>query len=330
MSRVREIIVMKKFLLLIGLVSSAVGLFQNAWAQPYPNKPIKMIIPFSVGGSTDILARVIGQKLSDNLGQQVVIDNKGGANGLIGMDALAKSSPDGYTILFCTTSTLAINPSLYAGNMPYDPDKAFVEVGLAATAPNILVVNKDLPVKDVRQLIELAKRRGGLNAASGATMHLLNEKLFESKTDAQLIIIPYKGTGPALVDLVGGQVDMMFDQMTTSLPFVQDGRLRALAVTSAKRFPALKDTPTMAEAGLPNFVTNSWWGIIAPAGVSVDVLNKINAALNKSLTDPSVLSKIASLGGQAAGGTPKQFTDLAKEDRVRWGQIIKANNVAPE
>ena len=161
-------------------------------------------------------------------------------------------------------------------------------------------------------------------------MHLLNAKLFESKADVQLTIIPYKGTGPALIDLVGGQVDMMFDQMTTSLPFVQDGRLRALAVTSAKRFPALKDTPTMVESGLPNFVTNSWWGIIAPAGISPEVLNKLNASLNKALTDPAVLSKITSIGGQATSGTPKQFTDLAKEDRARWGQIIKANNVAPE
>ena len=321
---------MKKLLLLISFVVSSFAFSDVVLAQAYPNKPIRMIIPFSVGGSTDILARVIAQRLSENLGQQVIIENKGGANGLIGMDMLAKSLPDGYTILFCTTSTVSINPSLYAGNIPYDPDKACVEVGLAATAPNILVVNKDLPVKNVKELIELAKKRGSLNAASGATMHLLNEKLFESKTDAQLTIIPYKGTGPALVDLVGGQVDMMFDQMTTSLPFVQDGRLRALAVTSAKRFPVLKDTPTMVEAGFPNFVTNSWWGVIAPAGISPEVLNKLNTALNKSLTDPNVLLKIASIGGQASGGTPKQFSDLAKEDRVRWGQIIKANNVAPE
>lgn len=321
---------MKKILLSICLVGFLLGASSSIFAQAYPNKPIKMIIPFSVGGSTDILARVIGQKLSDNLGQQVVIENKGGANGLIGMDLLAKSAPDGYTILFCTTSTVSINPSLYAGNMPYDPDKAFVEVGLAATAPNILVVNKDLPASNVKQLVELAKKRGSLNAASGATMHLLNEKLFESRADIQLTIIPYKGTGPALIDLVGGQVDLMFDQMTTSLPFVQDGRLRALAVTSAKRFPALKDVPTMIESGYPNFVTNSWWGIIAPTGLSPEILNKLNAALNKALTDPGVLAKIASIGGQASGGTPKQFSELAKEDRVRWGQIIKANNIAPE
>jgi tripartite-type tricarboxylate transporter receptor subunit TctC len=320
----------KKILSLVGVVTFLIGISFGVSAQSYPNKPIRMIIPFSVGGSTDILARVIGQKLSENLGQQVVIENKGGANGLIGMDLLAKSPADGYTILFCTTSTLSINPSLYVGNMPYDPDKAFVEVGLAATAPNILVVNKDLPAKNVKELVDLAKKRGSLNAASGATMHLLNEKLFESKADAQLTIVPYKGTGPALVDLVGGQVDLMFDQMTTSLPFVQDGRLRALAVTSAKRFPALKEVPTMVEAGYPNFVTNSWWGILAPSGTSPEVVNKLNAALNKALTDPTVLAKIASIGGQASGGTPKQFADLAKEDRNRWGQIIKANSIAPE
>lgn len=321
---------MNKFFAFIGVAIFFIAISFGASAQSYPNKPIRMIIPFSVGGSTDILARVIGQKLSENLGQQVVIENKGGANGLIGMDLLAKSPADGYTILFCTTSTLAINPSLYIGNMPYDPDKAFVEVGLAATAPNILVVNKDLPAKNVKELVELAKKRGSLNAASGATMHLLNEKLFESRADAQLTIIPYKGTGPALVDLVGGQVDLMFDQMTTSLPFVQDGRLRALAVTSAKRFPALKDTPTMLEAGYPNFVTNSWWGILAPSGTPPEVVNKLNVALNKALTDPVVLAKIASIGGQASGGTPKQFADLAKEDRNRWGQIIKLNSITPE
>jgi tripartite-type tricarboxylate transporter receptor subunit TctC len=313
-----------------GIAATCVSLAGPAFAQAYPNKPIRMIVPFSPAGSTDILGRVIGQKLSEIIGQPIVIDNRAGADGIIGMDALAKSAPDGYTILFTTTSTFAINPSLYAGKLPYDPDKAFAEVALTASAPNILVVNPKLPVKSVQELIALAKTRPqGLNAASGATMHLLNAKLFESKTGGNYMSIPYKGTGPALVDLVSGQVDLMFDQITTSLPFVQEGRLRALAVTSAKRYPGLKDVPTVIEAGLPDFETTSWWGILAPAGTPSAIIAKLNADINKVLTDPTVIAKINSIGGISEGGTPRHFADLARADRARWSKVIKDFNITP-
>lgn len=313
-----------------GIAATCLSLAGTVFAQTYPNKPIRMIVPFAPAGSTDILGRVIGQKLSEIIGQPIVVDNRAGADGVIGMDALAKSSPDGYTILFTTTSTFAINPSLYAGKLPYDPDKAFAEVALTASAPNILVVNPKLPVKSVKELIALAKtQQGGLNAASGATMHLLNAKLFESKTGGNYMTIPYKGTGPALVDMVSGQVDLMFDQITTSLPFVQEGRLRALAVTSAKRYPGLKDVPTMIEAGIPDFETTSWWGILAPAGTPVAIIAKLNAGINKALTDPTVIAKINSIGGIPEGGTPSHFAELAKTDRARWSKVIKDFNITP-
>lgn len=312
-------------LAMAGLLWAAPSLAQN-----YPNKPIRMIVPFAPAGSTDVLGRVIGQRLSEIMGQPIIVENRGGADGLIGMDALAKAAPDGYTILFTTTSTLSINPSLFAGKMPYDPDKAFAEVVLTASAPNILVVNPKLPVKTVQELIALAKsRKEGINAASGATMHLLNAKLFESKTGGTYVTIPYKGTGPALVDLVGGQVDVMFDQITTSLPFVQEGRLRALAVTSAKRYPGLKEVPTVMEAGVPEFETTSWWGVIAPAGTPATIIAKLNADLNKALADPNVIAKINAIGGVPEGGTPQQFAELAKADRAKWARVIKDFNITP-
>lgn len=312
------------------LVAVILPFASSVFAQAYPNKPIRMIVPFAPAGSTDVLGRVIGQKLSELIGQPVIIDNRGGADGIIGMDALAKSAPDGYTIIFATTSTLSINPSLYAGKLPYDPDKAFAEVVLTASAPNILVVTNKLPVKSVQELVALAKSRpGGLNAASGATMHLLNAKLFESKTGGTYVTIPYKGTGPALVDMVAGQVDLMFDQITTSLPFVQGGRLRALAVTSAKRFPGLKDVPTVMESGIPDFETTSWWGVLAPAGTPAAIVAKLNSDLNKVLADPAVIAKINAIGGIAEGGTPKHFADLVKTDRVKWAKVIKTFGITP-
>jgi tripartite-type tricarboxylate transporter receptor subunit TctC len=315
---------------LLGLAGAvALTLAAGAHAQNYPTKPVKMIIPFAPGGSTDILARVIGRQLSEQLGQQVLVENRGGADGMIGMDNLAKAPADGYTLLFTTTSTHAINPSLYAGKLPYDPEKAFAEVSLTATAPNILVVNNKLPVNSVSELVALAKKKdGGLNAGSGATMHLLNTKLFESKVGGKYVTINYKGSGPALVDLSTGNVDMMVDQITTALAFVKDGRLKPLAVTSAKRFPGLPNVPTMMEAGVPEFETTSWWGILAPAGTPAAVIAKLNTEINKALTAPDVIEKIRSFGGEPTGGTPQQFTKLVHDERSRWSRIIKNYSIS--
>jgi tripartite-type tricarboxylate transporter receptor subunit TctC len=299
--------------------------------QTYPTRTIQMIVPFAAGGSTDVLGRIVAKRLSEILGQPIVIDNRGGADGRIGMSELAKAAPDGYTILFCTTSTHAINPALYAGKLPYDPGKAFKNVILAATAPNILVVNKDLPVASVKELVALSKSRAnGLNGASGATMLLLNQKLMESQAGGNYIAVPYKGTAPALNDLVGGQVDFMFDQITTSLPFVKAGRLRALAVTSDKRFTGLPDVPTMIESGMPNFVTTSWWGVLAPGQTPEPIVRKLNEALNQALQDSNVRAQIASIGGTPMGGTPEQFDELVNTDRKVWAKVIKDYNISPE
>jgi tripartite-type tricarboxylate transporter receptor subunit TctC len=323
----QKIISLRHTAVAIGISLCALVGAGAASAQTYPTKSIRMIIPFAPAGSSDVLGRIVAQKLGDRLGQPVVVENKGGADGVIGMDAFAKSPADGYTILFCTTSTYSINPSLYANKLPYNPDTAFSEVILAAAAPNILVATNALAAKNIKDMIALSKSKpGGLNAASAASMHTLNLKLFESSTGAPFTIISYKGTGPALNDLVGGQVDIMVDQITTSLPYVQAGRLHAIAVTSSKRFPALPDVPTVSEA-VPGFETTSWWGVLAPRGTPAPIIVRLNQELNKVLADPTVIAKIESIGGQVRGGTPQQFAEVARADREKWAKVVKRYNL---
>src|SRR5690349_12578544 len=245
-------------------------------AQPatYPTKPIRLIVPFPPAGTTDILARAVAQKLSETWGQQVVVDNHPGAGGNIGSDIVAKASPDGYTLLMGTVGTHAINPSLYA-KMPYDHVKDFAPVILVAGVPNVLVVNPALPVKSVQELIVYGKANPGkLNFASsgnGTSIHLSGE-LFKTMTGIQMTHVPYKGSSPALTDLIAGQVQLMFDNLPSSLQFIKAGKLRALAVTSLERSSALPDVPTLAESGLPGFEVSSWFGVLAPAGTPNDII----------------------------------------------------------
>jgi tripartite-type tricarboxylate transporter receptor subunit TctC len=290
----------------------------------YPTRPVRLVVPFPAGGTTDIIARATAQKLSEAWGQQVIVDNRPGAAGNIGSELVAKAAPDGYTLLMGTVGTHAINPSLYA-KMPYDHVKDFAPVILVAGVPNVLVVNPEVPVKSVPELIAYLKANPGkLNFASsgsGTSIHLSGE-LFKAMTGVQMTHVPYKGSAPALTDLVGGQVQLMFDNLPSSLAFIKAGKLRALAVTSTTRAPALPDVPTVAES-IPGFEASSWFGILAPAGTPPDIIAKINGEVAKWLATPEAKEKLTAQGANVAGSSPQDFAKHIQAETAKWAKVVK-------
>jgi len=293
----------------------------------YPTKPVRLVVPFPAGGTTDILARAVAQKLSETWGQQVIVDNRPGAGGNIGSELVAKSPPDGYTLLMGTVGTHAINPSLYA-KMPYNHVKDFTPVILVAGVPNVLVVNPSLPVNSVQELIAYGKANPNkLNFASsgnGTSIHLSGE-LFRTMTGVQMTHVPYKGSSPALTDLIGGQVQLMFDNLPSSLQFIKAGKLRALAVTSLARSQALPDVPTLAESGLPGFEASSWFGVLAPAGTPADIVAKLNGAVAAWLASPAAKEQLAAQGAIPAGGSPDAFVKHIADESAKWAKVVKAS-----
>jgi tripartite-type tricarboxylate transporter receptor subunit TctC len=306
-----------------GLPSRAVA------ADAYPSKAIRMVVPFPAGGTTDILGRIAGQKITEALGQQVIIDNRGGAGGNIGTELVAKSPPDGYTLLTDPGSTLTINPHAYS-RLGFDPVKDFAPITILAEVPNILEVHPSMPVKNVKELIALAKSKPGqINYAStgaGQSTHLSME-LFKSMAHIDINHIPYKGSAPALVDLIGGHVTVMFDNMPTSLPHVRAGKLRAIAVSTAKRSFALPQLPTVAESGLPGFEVSVWFSVLAPAATPRDIVQKLNAVLVKALQSPDVKQRLAEQGAEPVGNTPEQFAATIQRDLAKWAKVVKDANV---
>ena len=298
-----------------------------ASAQSYPNRAIRLVVPFPAAGTTDILARAAAQKLTEAFGQSVVVDNRPGAAGNIGSDLVAKSAPDGYTLLMGTVGTHAINPSLYS-KMPYDHVKDFVPVVLVAGVPNVLVVNPALPVNSVADLIKLAKDKPGqinfASSGSGTSIHLSGE-LFKTMAGVDMTHVPYKGSSPALIDLIGGQVQLMFDNLPSALPQIKAGKLRAIAVTSMKRAPVLPDIPTINESGLPGFEASSWFGVLAPAGTPPSIVAKINAEVNKWLQSADAREKLLGQGAEAAGGSPEQFANYIRAESEKWAKVVKAS-----
>lgn len=296
-----------------------------AAAQAWPSKPIKYIVPFAPGGTTDILARTIGDKLSVVLGQPVVIENKPGAGGGVGAEATAKAAPDGYTIMGGTISTHAINASLYS-NLPYDPVRDFVPITLIARVPNMLVINPAIPAKDVKELIALMKARPGTftfaSSGNGTSQHLSGE-LFKSMAGVEMQHIPYKGSPPALQDVMGGQVSMTFDNITTAWPLTKGGKLRALAVTTAKRSPIAPDVPTLAEAGLVGYEIGSWQGVFAPAGTPSAIVRRLNAEIVKIINAPDVQEKLLGLGAEPVANTSEEFATMVKAEVVKWGDVVR-------
>src|SRR5258705_832000 len=296
-----------------------------AHAQAWPSKPIKWIVPFAPGGTTDILARTVGEKLTIALGQPVVVENKPGAGGGVGAEFTARSAPDGYTIMGGTISTHAINASLYA-KLPYDPVKDFVAITLIARVPNLLVVNPTIPANNVAELIALMKANPAkytfASSGNGTSQHLSGE-LFKAMAGVDMQHIPYKGSPPALQDVVGGQVTMTFDTITTAWPLAKAGKLRALAVTTAKRSAIAPDVPTLAESGLVGYEVGSWQGAFAPAGTPPEIVKRLNAEIVKIINMPDVREKLLALGAEPVGDTPEQFAAYVKTEGVKWSEVVK-------
>lgn len=296
----------------------------GALAQEYPKKPITMIVPYPAGGATDILARALGEKLTASLGQQVVIDNRPGANGNIGAQIAAKAAPDGYTLLMSPASTLTHNPSLYS-KMPFDPLKDFAPISIVAETPMVVVVNPAVPAKSIKELVDLAKSKpGALSFASpgtGSSPHLSGE-LFKLMTKTDMVHVPYKGAAPAVTDLVGGQVQLMFDTIVSSLPHVKSGKLRALAVTPAKRSPLRPELPTVAEAGVPGYEATTWFGLLAPAGTPKPIIEKLHNEVVKILKTPDMKSRLDQLGAEPIGNTPEEFTAAMKQEMAKWAKVV--------
>ena len=323
--------VLRTTVLTMATVVTAV-LAPPSMAQEYPVKAIRFIAPNLPAGPTDILARLLGQKLAEAFGQPVVIENRAGAGGNIGTELAAKSPPDGYTLVTGNNATFGANPSLYK-KLPFDPIKDFAPIVLVATQPNILVVHPSLPVKNVKDLIAFAKARPGqlnyANSGTGANAHLAAE-LFKSMTGTAIESIAYKSAAPALIDLMAGQTHMMFATSLSVMQHIQSGKLRALGVTTAKRVAAVKDLPTIAEAGVPGFEATTWHGVLTTAGTPVAIVNKLNAEINRALQMPDVREKLAGLGAEIVGGTPKEFADHIAREIPKWAKVVKAANVQIE
>jgi tripartite-type tricarboxylate transporter receptor subunit TctC len=294
-------------------------------AQPYPSKPIRLVVPFPPGGSLDVVARAIGQKLSEAWGQPVVVDNRPGAGGNIGADVVAKSVPDGYPILEGALSTHAVNVSLYA-KMPYDPIRDFAPITLVAVTPNVLVLNPSLPANSVGELIAYAKVNPGKlsfgSGSNGSAGHLAGE-LFKTEAGVDMLHVPYKGGAPALQALLAGDTQLMFDNLANSMQQVRAGKLKAIAVTTAKRFALVPELPTLAETGLPGFDIYTWWGFLAPAGTPKEIIAKWNAEVTRILSTAEMRTFFAQQGAEPAPTTPEQFAALIRNEIPKYAKIIK-------
>src|SRR5688572_25937037 len=313
------------------LLCCAVAAFA-ASAQQYPTRPVRFVVPFAPGGSVDTLARTIGPRLSDTLGQQIVVDNRPGGNGDIGMLIVAKAPPDGYTILLGYIANLAIAPSLYP-KMPYDPARDYAPVTQIATSPNVLTAHPSVQAKGLQELIALAKAKpGSVNFASTgvASVGHLTGELLNSLAGMKMTHVPYKGGGQAIIDLVGGHVQVMFSGFSAAMPHIKSGKIRALAVTGAKRSPALPEVPTIAEQGFPGVEATAWYGVLAPAGAPQPVVVRLHRELVKVLKLPDVVQRLDALGFEMVGSTPEQFSSYMRTETAKWAKVVKASGAKPE
>ena len=315
---------------ILGLAAIAVPT-AGALAQPaYPSKPIRLIVPFPPGGGTDMIARTVAQKLADQNQWNVVVDNRPGAGGNLGVDAAAKSAPDGYTLVMGQTSNLAINPSLYA-KLPYDPLKDLVPIALVSSSPIVMAAPAKSPYKTFADVVAAAKAKpDGITlgfSGNGTVAHLAGE-LAENAAGIQLRHVPYKGAAQAMTDLVGGQIDLYMSSVPTLLGQVRNGKLRAIVLTSTKRSAQLPDTPTLEESGYKGFEAVTWFGVLAPAGTPAAIVQQLNKAINRALEQPDVAEKLRSEGGEVLGGSPEKFSNLLRTDVPRWAQIVKASGAS--
>lgn len=318
-------------LIVCGFTAYAAHAQTGSSAAAYPTKTIRLIVGYSPGGGTDVLSRVLAKYLSEGFKQPVVVDNRPGAGGMLATELAAKAPPDGYTLL-TTPSTHTINPSLYA-KLPYDPLKDFTTIGLIATSPNTFVVHPSLPVKSVRELIALARSRPGeltfASAGVGSTTHLAGE-YFRSLAKIKVVHVPYKGSGQAEIDLATGQVHYMIDSTPAALPNIKAGRTRALATTGAKRFSMLPNVPTVAESGVPEYESVSWWGIIGPAGMAPALVTRLNSEINRVMNLPEVRKLVLTQGAEALTSTPQAFADYMKRETALYSRIIREAGIKIE
>jgi len=312
-------------------VALAVGGLGLAQAQAYPNKPVRLIVPFPAGGATDLFARTLSQKISEKLGQTLVVENRPGAGGALGADLAAKANPDGYTLLLSTSSTHSIGPNLNP-RLPYDAVRDFTPIGQLGNAPSIMLVPNSSPARTVKEWIDHAKKNPGrLNYASSGpgTIVQLSAELFKAQADVFVVHIPYKGTALAIPDLISGKVDVLFDSLPTGMPHVRDGRLRALGVTSAKPTAMAPGLPAIAEV-LPGYESTTWFGLFGPKNLPADVVTRVNTAANQVLQDPEVVAKLLNLGIEPIGGTPAQFTTMLANESAKWKKIITERKITLE
>ncbi len=307
-----------------------VALAGMATAQTYPSKPVRIVVPFAAGGGVDVTARILAQGLTERLGQMVFVENRTGASGIIGTEFVAKSAPDGYTLLVGSQTTQAVVPAMYKTS--YDGARDFAPVTVIATSPLLIVAHPSLPVKTVKDLIALAKARPGqltFGAASGGTPHMAGE-LFKLTAKVDLLFVPYKGEGPAVSDAMGGQISLVFSNLPVVLPLTRSGRLRGIAVTSAQRVPTAAEFPTVAESGLPGFEANTWFGCLAPAGTPADVIGRLNAEAARALSTSAVKERMAGMGLFVVANKPEEFAELLKKEIPRWAKVVKDSGVKPQ
>ena len=322
---------MHSSLMPLALVAGALIAAQAFAADTYPTKPVRIVVPFAAGGGVDLTARILAQKLTERVGQSVIVDNRVGASGIIGTEFVAKSAPDGYTLLVGSQTSQAVVPALY-GKLNYDAARDFVGVTEIAVSPLVIVIHPSLPVKSVKDLIALAKARPGqltFGAASGGTPHMAGE-LFKLAAGVDMLFVPYKGEGPAIADALGGQISMVFSNLPVGLPQAQGGRLRALAVTSKQRVATAPDIPTAAESGLPGYEAATWFGLFAPAATPREIISKLNADSVAALNGADVKERMAAQGLFVVANTPAQFADFLKAEIPKWAKIVKDSGVKPQ
>ena len=319
-----------RFLVTLTFTALAAVAGESAHAQAYPAKPVRIVVPFAPGGGVDVTARILAQRLTERVGQSFLVENRTGASGIIGTEYVAKSAPDGYTLLVGSQTTQAVVPAMY--RVSYDTARDFVGVTVIATSPLLIVVHPSLPVKSVKDLIALAKSRPGqltFGAASGGTPHMAGE-LFKLIAGVDMLFVPYKGEGPAVADAMGGQISLVFSNLPVALPQARGGRLRGIAVTSPQRVATAPDIPTVAESGLPGYEAATWFGLLAPAATPRDIIAKLNAESVSALNMPEVKDRMAAQGLFVVANTPEQFSAFLKTEIPRWAKVVKDAGVKPQ
>jgi tripartite-type tricarboxylate transporter receptor subunit TctC len=303
------------------------GCAPAALAQAYPQRPVRVVVPYVVGGSLDITARMFAQALSEELGQPFIVENRPGANGNLGTEQVVRSAPDGYTLAMLAAGTMTINPALYR-NMPFDPEKDLAPISQVAAGPMVLTINPALPFKSLAELIAHARANPGkLNFGSGGNGSLahLSTEMLKLRTGVDIVHVPYKGTALATNDLMAGHIQAMFDTLATAVPLIREGKMRALAVTSAKRSTVFPELPTVAEVGVNDYAAETWAGLVAPAGTPVQVVSRLQAAVAKISADPRIRTRLAVVGSEAVGGTSEQFASVVRTERARWAEVVKVS-----